>query len=67
MFQTAVPRASLASAGGHRVERDTFGDLKVPADRYYGAQTARSMMNFKIGGPEERMPVGFVTFSMRCV
>uniref|UniRef100_A0A0R3RNE1 Lyase_1 domain-containing protein n=1 Tax=Elaeophora elaphi TaxID=1147741 RepID=A0A0R3RNE1_9BILA len=40
-----------------RKERDTFGELQVPADRYYGAQTARSMMNFKIGGPEERMPL----------
>lgn len=41
----------------YRIERDTFGELKVPSDRYYGAQTARSMMNFKIGGPTERMPV----------
>ncbi|VDK18204.1 unnamed protein product [Anisakis simplex] len=40
-----------------RKERDTFGELEVPADRYYGAQTARSKMNFKIGGPEERMPL----------
>ena len=37
-----------------RVERDTMGEIKVPADRYYGAQTARSLMNFKIGG--ETMP-----------
>ncbi|VDN50720.1 unnamed protein product [Dracunculus medinensis] len=40
-----------------RKERDTFGEIEVAADRYYGAQTARSMMNFKIGGPEERMPL----------
>lgn len=40
-----------------RKERDTFGELEVPADKYYGAQTARSQMNFKIGGPEERMPI----------
>ncbi|KAL3115902.1 hypothetical protein niasHT_007202 [Heterodera trifolii] len=40
-----------------RVERDTFGELRVPSDRYYGAQTARSMQFFKIGGPEERMPL----------
>lgn len=33
-----------------RVESDTFGELQVPADKYYGAQTARSMMNFNIGG-----------------
>uniref|UniRef100_A0A3Q2G996 Fumarate lyase N-terminal domain-containing protein n=1 Tax=Cyprinodon variegatus TaxID=28743 RepID=A0A3Q2G996_CYPVA len=40
-----------------RLERDTFGELKVPADKYYGAQTVRSTMNFKIGGPSERMPI----------
>ncbi|ETN79756.1 hypothetical protein RB195_009143 [Necator americanus] len=43
-----------------RKERDTFGELEVPADKYYGAQTARSQMNFKIGGPEERMPLPVV-------
>ena len=37
-----------------RVERDTFGDLEVPADRYWGAQTQRSLINFPIGG--ERLP-----------
>ncbi|GAA5841161.1 hypothetical protein JCM9279_000561 [Rhodotorula babjevae] len=39
-----------------RVEADTFGDLQVPADKYYGAQTQRSLQNFDIGGPSERMP-----------
>ncbi|EDW30722.1 GL13348 [Drosophila persimilis] len=39
-----------------RVESDTFGELKVPADRYYGAQTMRSQINFPIGGTTERMP-----------
>ncbi len=38
----------------YRVETDTMGEIKVPADKYYGAQTARSLMNFRIGG--ERMP-----------
>jgi fumarate hydratase class II len=32
-----------------RKERDTFGDLEVPAERYWGAQTQRSLMNFDIG------------------
>lgn len=41
---------------GFRVESDTFGELKVPADKYYGAQTMRSMINFPIGGRTERMP-----------
>ena len=38
----------------YRIETDTMGEMKVPADRYYGCQTARSLENFKIGG--ERMP-----------
>jgi fumarate hydratase, class II len=37
-----------------RVEADTFGQISVPADRYWGAQTQRSIENFPIGG--ERMP-----------
>jgi fumarate hydratase, class II len=37
-----------------RMEKDTMGELPVPSDRYYGAQTARSLINFKIGG--ERFP-----------
>ncbi|KAH6917262.1 L-Aspartase-like protein [Coprinopsis sp. MPI-PUGE-AT-0042] len=40
----------------YRVERDTFGDLHVPTDRYWGAQTQRSLQNFDIGGPAERLP-----------
>lgn len=38
----------------YRFESDSFGQLKVPADSYYGAQTARSLINFPIG--EEKMP-----------
>ena len=38
-----------------RVESDTMGTIEVPTDKYYGAQTARSLMNFDIGG--EKMPV----------
>ena len=32
-----------------RIEKDTMGEIEVPADRYWGAQTQRSLMNFKIG------------------
>ncbi|XP_076820214.1 putative fumarate hydratase, mitochondrial [Clavelina lepadiformis] len=42
---------------GHRIEKDSFGELQVPDDKYYGANTARSLMNFKIGGPAEKMPI----------
>ncbi len=38
----------------YRIETDTMGQINVPADKYYGAQTARSVMNFKIGG--DRFP-----------
>ncbi|MBT5432956.1 MAG: class II fumarate hydratase [Alphaproteobacteria bacterium] len=37
-----------------RIETDSIGEMEVAADRYWGAQTERSLMNFKIGG--ERMP-----------
>jgi fumarate hydratase, class II len=38
----------------YRIEKDTMGEIQVPSDKYYGAQTARSLMNFKIGG--DRFP-----------
>ncbi|KAI6192478.1 Fumarate hydratase [Aphelenchoides fujianensis] len=57
VLQTRNVQRSAMAAQGFRIERDTFGELQVPNDKYYGAQTARSVMNFKIGGPEERMPL----------
>jgi len=41
-----------------RTETDTMGDMKVPADRLWGAQTQRSLENFKIG--EDRMPLPLI-------
>jgi fumarate hydratase class II len=38
----------------HRIETDTFGEIVVPANKYWGAQTQRSLQNFKIGW--EKMP-----------
>ena len=35
----------------YRIEKDTLGEVKVPADKYWGAQTERSRNNFKIGAP----------------
>ncbi|HKL40505.1 MAG TPA: class II fumarate hydratase [Cryomorphaceae bacterium] len=40
----------------YRIEKDTMGEVKVPADKYWGAQTERSRNNFKIG-PEASMPL----------
>jgi len=39
----------------YRIEHDTMGEVQVPADVYWGAQTERSRNNFKIG-PEASMP-----------
>lgn len=41
----------------YRIEKDSFGEIKVPKDVYYGAQTARSLINFPIGSYSEKMPV----------
>lgn len=40
----------------YRIEKDTMGEVNVPADKYWGAQTERSRNNFKIG-PEASMPI----------
>lgn len=40
-----------------RTETDTFGPLEVPANRYWGAQTERSLHNFKIGGERQPLPL----------
>lgn len=42
----------------YRIEHDTFGEIKVPADKHWGAQTQRSKQNFKIGA--EKMPIRVV-------
>lgn len=40
----------------YRIEKDTLGEVRVPADAYYGAQTQRSIDNFKIAEDINRMP-----------
>lgn len=44
---------------GYRIEKDTIGEVQVPADAYWGAQTERSRNNFKIGPPAS-MPIEIV-------
>ncbi len=48
----------MTTCDATRVETDTMGEVEVPADRYWGAQTQRSLQNFRIGG--ERMPPGLI-------
>ena len=43
----------------YRIEKDTLGEVKVPLDVYWGAQTERSRSNFKIGSPAS-MPLEIV-------
>jgi len=53
---------------GVRIEHDTMGEIEVPADKYWGAQTQRSLQNFKIGW--EKMPTevvkGFAQLKKAC-
>ncbi len=44
----------------YRIERDTMGEVKVPAEKYWGAQTQRSKENFKIGGEKNLMPIEII-------
>ena len=50
--------STMADTPDIRIETDSLGEMEVPADRYWGAQTQRSLQNFKIGG--ERMPAPLV-------
>ena len=43
----------------YRIEKDTLGEVKVPAGKYWGAQTQRSVMNFPIGPPAS-MPIEII-------
>lgn len=45
----------LEASGGMRAERDALGEVEVPADHYWGAQTQRSLQHFSIG--DDRMPI----------
>ena len=43
----------------YRIEKDTMGEIEVPADKYWGAQTQRSLINFPVG-PAASMPVEII-------
>src|SRR5215203_7289823 len=48
------------SSSKTRTEHDLIGDLAVPADAYYGVQTARALENFRISGVELRLYPNFI-------
>ena len=58
-MRSVVRRCAVLARRGFstRKESDTFGELDVPSAALYGAQTARSLINFPIGGPAARMPI----------
>ncbi|MCD7971372.1 MAG: class II fumarate hydratase [Candidatus Azobacteroides sp.] len=43
-----------------RIEHDTMGEVRVPAEKYWGAQTERSRKNFRIGGKNAIMPIEII-------
>src|ERR1700684_216783 len=49
-----MSQPAIKTTAQTRIETDSFGPIEVPADRYWGAQTQRSLQNFRIG--TERMP-----------
>lgn len=44
----------------YRIERDSIGEIQVPANVYWAAQTQRSLQNFKIGGIADKMPIEII-------
>ncbi len=56
--RTGGPSVVRRPSTAVRIETDSFGQIEVPADRYWGAQTERSRQNFRIG--EERMPLPLI-------
>ncbi|GMH53693.1 hypothetical protein TL16_g01504 [Triparma laevis f. inornata] len=54
-----ISSRTLSRGMSTRTESDTFGPLEVPSDKLYGAQTARSIMNFPIGGEAAKVRLSF--------
>src|SRR2546428_3480721 len=48
----------MSTDGQYRIERDALGEVRVPAEAYYGSQTARAIENFPISGL--RLPRAFI-------
>jgi fumarate hydratase class II len=44
----------------YRIEKDSLGEVQVPANQYWAAQTQRSLQNFKIGGASDKMPLEII-------
>lgn len=53
-------RIRMQSTKATRIEKDTMGEISVPSDRLWGAQTQRSLENFEIGSNEDKMPMAVI-------
>ncbi len=60
IFKKSLKRFSEQSTSAFRVEYDTFGPVNVPTDKYWAAQTQRSLQNFAIGTKEDKMPISVI-------
>src|SRR3954447_24847142 len=54
MIGSMSKEATEAAIPKTRIEKDSMGEIEVPADKYYGAQTQRSLIHFNIG--DDKMP-----------
>jgi fumarate hydratase, class II len=62
---SAAVSASTGAGAAVRIESDTMGKIEVNESVYWGAQTQRSLENFKIGGPQARMPIEIIRGEFR--
>ncbi len=58
IYIEVMQKSEVESLENFRVEKDTLGEVKVPANKFWGAQTQRSKENFKIGS--EKMPIELI-------
>ena len=59
-FSRSFHATTVAMEGQTRAETDAFGEVRVQADKYWGAQTERSLTNFRINQPQDRMPPAII-------
>jgi fumarate hydratase class II len=60
LVKQTARRFTKTNQEGFRVEYDTFGPINVPTDKYWAAQTQRSLQNFAIGTSEDKMPISVI-------
>jgi fumarate hydratase class II len=59
-YSFVLDRSRFIRKMSTRIEKDSFGEIEVPSECYWGAQTQRSLIHFNIGGIQERMPLPLI-------